>query len=189
MLGYDSGDIWPLHLPNGATLRPLALTDAPALHALIDHNRAHLLPWLPWIDLINTLGETLLYLEDIQSTMQSNIALTVGLWQGEALRGVLEVYGMNGGHRSVNMGYWLAAAAQGQGLASTAVRALTRHAIADLQMNRIEIRCATDNARSRAVAERCGFRLEGVLREAEWLHVRFADLAVYSLLAREWDGR
>jgi ribosomal-protein-serine acetyltransferase len=57
-----------------------------------------------------------------------------------------------------------------------------------LRLNRVGIEAAPNNPRSRALAERLGFREEGVLREAE----RFADddyrdLVLYSMLASEWS--
>ena len=53
-------------------------------------------------------------------------------------------------------------------------------------MNRIEIHCATENVRSRAIPEKLNFKLDGVLRQSEWRHTRFFDMAIYSMLAEEW---
>jgi ribosomal-protein-serine acetyltransferase len=53
-------------------------------------------------------------------------------------------------------------------------------------MNRVQIHCATDNTRSRAIPERLAFQQEGIIREALWVNYRFVDLAIYSILAREW---
>ena len=86
------------------------------------------------------------------------------------------------------MGYWLDKEAQGTGLMTRSCSALLEHAFAELDLNRVEIRCAVDNARSRAIPERLGFRLEGQLRQAEWLYDRFVDHAVYGLLAREHNS-
>ena len=63
------------------------------------------------------------------------------------------------------IGYWRRSGEQGRGVVSEAVRALARFAFDQLGARRVEIRMSSDNARSRAVAERCGFTLEGVLRQ------------------------
>ena len=56
----------------------------------------------------------------------------------------------------------------------------------ELGLHRIEIRAGVDNARSRAVSERLGFTYEGIEREGSRGSRGFYDLAVYSLLDREW---
>lgn len=71
---------------------------------------------------------------------------------------------------------------------TAAVRALVDHALGVEQLNRVEIRAAVDNARSRAIPTRLGFTHEGTLREAEWLHGHPLDHAVYAILAAQWPG-
>lgn len=61
------------------------------------------------------------------------------------------------------IGYWLATSATGNGYATEAMRALARMAFEQLGANRVEARCDDLNAASAAVAERCGFHLDGVL--------------------------
>jgi ribosomal-protein-serine acetyltransferase len=53
----------------------------------------------------------------------------------------------------------------------------------EMKLHRLEIKCATDNVGSRAIAEKLGFKHEGTLRDGEWLHDRFVDQELYSLLA------
>lgn len=61
------------------------------------------------------------------------------------------------------IGYWVRTDATGKGYAQDAVRALTRVAFEQLRARRVDIRCDDRNYPSAAVAERCGYRLEGVL--------------------------
>ncbi len=67
-----------------------------------------------------------------------------------------------------------------------ATRAMTQHALVDLGLNRVEIRAAVENKKSRAIPERLGFLFEGVERDGEWLYDHFVDLAVYGMLAADW---
>jgi RimJ/RimL family protein N-acetyltransferase len=62
------------------------------------------------------------------------------------------------------IGYWCAAEARGRGVITRAVRLVCRHAFEDLGMGRLEILVDPDNVASRRVAEKAGFREEGVLR-------------------------
>jgi ribosomal-protein-serine acetyltransferase len=67
-----------------------------------------------------------------------------------------------------------------------AVRALLDHGFEAWGLNRVEIHCGVDNARSRAIPERLGFREEGELLEAERVGDRWVDLSVYAMLAADW---
>ena len=64
------------------------------------------------------------------------------------------------------IGYWRpAAASRAVGWITEAVQTLARFAFDGLRARRVEIRMSSANTTSRAVAERCGFTLEGVLRQ------------------------
>jgi len=64
------------------------------------------------------------------------------------------------------IGYWLRTSHAGKGFCTEAVNGLVRFAQFELQAKRLEIRSQPANARSRAMAERCGFMLEGVARSS-----------------------
>jgi RimJ/RimL family protein N-acetyltransferase len=81
------------------------------------------------------------------------------------------------------IGYWVRRSFEGKGYVSEAVRALTRLAFETLRARRVEIHCSHRHQRSQRVAERCGFVLEGRLRN----HRRettgeLRDTLVYALL-------
>lgn len=63
------------------------------------------------------------------------------------------------------IGYWLDAKFEGQGYMTEAVLRLVKFAFEDLGARRVEIRCDEKNTKSRTVAERAGFKLEGILKQ------------------------
>lgn len=83
-----------------------------------------------------------------------------------------EIVGRVGLHKidesdlTAEIGYWLLPDARGTGLASRAVRELTRYSFAELGLERLEIEHASQNAASCLVAQRCGFAAEGLRRSA-----------------------
>ena len=86
-------------------------------------------------------------------------------------------------------GYWVASAARGRGVASTALRLLSRWAFESSPIERLQLRAATENPASQRVAEKAGFTREGVLRSSHF-NPRLGhrvDWVMYSLLPREVD--
>ncbi|MCW2982809.1 MAG: GCN5-related N-acetyltransferase [Conexibacter sp.] len=78
------------------------------------------------------------------------------------------------------LGYVVAPAARGRGVATAALRALTRWAFEDQDLARATLIIDAQNAGSQKVAERCGYALERVDRDAEVKPGRRSDLLVYA---------
>jgi ribosomal-protein-serine acetyltransferase len=85
------------------------------------------------------------------------------------------------------MGYSLGAEHQGRGIVTACMRVLIHYTFDELKLNRVELRCAAENLKSRAVAERLGFTREGELRESWLIHGSFVGKVVYGMLASEWS--
>ncbi|WP_243302703.1 GNAT family N-acetyltransferase [Geothrix oryzisoli] len=170
-------------------LRPLCLRDARPLFALVDANRDRLRRWLPWPDANRSLLDSRAYILRVRAQEKLGTALSFGLWWKGSLVGVAGFVWIDPANRSAGIGYWLAREAEGHGLMTAAVSALTRHGFHTLKLNRIEIRAGVRNRRSRAIPERLGFCHEGTLRQSERLGSRFVDHAVYGMLAGEWRAR
>jgi RimJ/RimL family protein N-acetyltransferase len=76
------------------------------------------------------------------------------------------------------LGYLVAPAARGRGVATAAVSLLTRWAL-DEGLTRLVLLIAADNPGSRTVAERCGYALERIDPDAELRPGRRGELCVY----------
>lgn len=177
----------PIELSNAHRLRLLDESDAHELYALIDANRAHLARWMPWAP-GQTLRHTLDFIRAAHRQLTENNGFQVALTEREHIIGVLGFHGVDWTNRATGLGYWLAAAAQGQGTMTRAVAALVDHALTGWQLNRVEIRADVQNLRSRAIPERLGFQQEGTLRQAARIGDRYIDHVVYSMLAADWPG-
>lgn len=168
-------------------LRPLQPEDAPHLFALTDQNRAYLRQWLPWLNHVQQELDSLKFIQEAQENAAARKEYQFGIWQGDRLIGMIGTHAVNWANRSTSMGYWLDAAAQGQGIMTRACEALISHVFEGMGLNRIEIRCATGNTGSCAIPRRLGFRLEGTVRQAEWLYDHYVDHYVFGLLTDEWQ--
>jgi len=70
-----------------------------------------------------------------------------------------------------------------------AVKELLNIGFGELRLNKIEIRCAEKNSKSRAIPERLGFTYEATLRQRELLYTKYVDHVVYSMLASEYNAQ
>jgi ribosomal-protein-serine acetyltransferase len=173
-------------LPGGGFLRLLEESDAAELYALTDRNRRHLEPWLPWVPVTRSADDSLQFVRATRRQVADNDGLQLAIVLDGRIAGVVGFHRVDWVNRATSIGYWLTADRQGRGTMTAAVRALVDHAFGTWALQRVEIAAAVGNGRSRAVAERLGFREEGVRREAERLAERFVDHVVYAMLASEW---
>jgi RimJ/RimL family protein N-acetyltransferase len=91
-------------------------------------------------------------------------------------------------HARGEVGYWLAAAARGQGHATRAVRLICAWGFAALRLERIDLLAATGNPASQHVAERAGFTREAVLRSYMEGTYERQDMVAFGLLRGELTG-
>jgi RimJ/RimL family protein N-acetyltransferase len=82
---------------------------------------------------------------------------------------------------TAEIGYIVSPGARGRGVATRALSLLTDRAL-ELGAERVVLHIAVGNPASQRVAERCGYRLEGVLRSEYWKPGVRADTQLWSLL-------
>ncbi len=173
-------------LDEHSELRLLLPHYAEALFALTNANRKHLRRFLPWVDANTTLEDTKVFIQGALEGFARGEQLPLTVWYRKKLAGTLTLFDIKPPHRTAEIGYWLGAAFEGKGLVTRGVEALINYAFFELGLNRLEIRASTKNLKSRAIPERLGFTLEGILRQEVWLHGKPQDMALYALLKQDW---
>ena len=103
----------------------------------------------------------------------------------EAALGFAAIVTLDLDKREGEIGYALPLEGRGRGTATRAVSLLTRWGLDQLGLQRLELRIDVRNTASERVAERCGYRRDGILRS---LHVKEGlrgDVGVWSRLASD----
>jgi ribosomal-protein-serine acetyltransferase len=177
-----------LQVEDGLCLKSLELKESEELLPLVDINRAYLREWLPWLDMTRTIEEMIAFIDSAIRQQSSGLGFQAGIWYQNQIIGVVGYHHLEWANRSTCIGYWLAEPFQRRGIMTKACRTLVEYAFEDWHLNRIEIRCAVGNVKSRAIPERLGFKSEGTLREAEWLYDHYVDHIVYGMLANDWPA-
>jgi ribosomal-protein-serine acetyltransferase len=157
--------------------------------AVVRDNLDHLKEWLPWVKDDYSVEDTLEFVRRNLQQFAANEGFSAQIVYRGRFAGNIGFNKIDWANRKTEVGYWIAAPFQGRGVVTRACRAFVGHAFDVLRLNRVEIYCGVGNAKSRRIPERLGFRQEGTLRQAEWLHDHFIDLVLYSMLAEDWEQR
>ena len=167
-------------------LRLLEVRDADQIFALIDESRSYLREWLPFVDGTGTVQDIQDFIRSGLQKYDSNNGAELGIWYRGELAGVLGLHYINWSHRLTSLGYWIGEGFQGRGIMTNSCRALIYILFKEYELNRVEIRVAPQNLKSRAIPERLGFQNEGCRRQAEWLYDHYVDHIIYGMLAQDW---
>jgi len=174
-------------IDDDAELRLIEPRHAAELNALVTGNFEHIREWSGWLtERERPIERTQEWITQNLTRFANSESFTVGIWYKNALAGQIDFGNLNWRDRKMEIGYWLGASFQGQGLVTRSCRVLINHAFHELKLNRIYMHCAVENRKSRRIPEKLGFREEGILRETGWLHDHFVDEVIYGLLASEW---
>ncbi|GKS14722.1 GNAT family N-acetyltransferase [Paenibacillus chitinolyticus] len=168
------------------SLELLELKHAEALFRLTDDNREQIGQWLFWANDTKEVGDSAAFIQSTLHAFAEGKSLAAAIMVRGELAGVIDYHAMVPAHGRAEIGYWLDKAHQGRGIMTRACRAFIGYGWSEKNLNRIVIMADVENAASRAVPQRLGFTLEGVMREWEVKESGKRDMALYSILRREW---
>ena len=170
-------------------LRPLEHAHADDLYAVVDQNRAYLRRWMGWVDKTKGVEDIRDFIGRSLEQHARNDGFVAGVWHDGRIVGTIGMLYLRPEPRRTEIGYWLAEPLQGKGIVTRGCRRFIDYLFDDVKLNRVEIRCATENHRSRAIPKRLGFKEEGVLRQMQVTDGGLVDHAVYGMLAGEWRAQ
>lgn len=169
------------------SLEFLKAIHAESLYNLVNANRAYLRQWLPWVDNMQSILNFQQYIINCSKQADAQTDFGYAIIINKNIVGRIGMHHINQQNKIGEIGYWLADGLQGRGIITKCCKALIHHGFTQLNLNRIEIKCAAGNDKSKAVAKKLQFKYEGILRQAEWLNKKFVDLHLYALIRQEWN--
>lgn len=178
--------MFSLELIDDIALRLIEERHSEELFSLVQANYPRLLHWCPWLGEVETIEKTRHFIQGKLQRFADGNGFTAGFFDSDRLFGVIALESIDKANLTTEIGYWLDSEAEGRGLVITACRKLIDYAFHKLRLERVQIRCASENFRSRSIPYKLGFKLEGTMRQAERLRDRFVDLEIYGMLANEW---
>ncbi len=183
---------WPVTLRDGrVALRPIRRRDLAQWREVRVRNTAWLQHWEatspePAFETPPTFAAMV---RRLRAEARAQQTLPFVVTYDERLVGQLTVGGIAyGSLRSAHVGYWVDEAVAGRGIVPTAVALATDHCFGALRLHRVEINVRPENTASRRVAEKLGFRYEGL--RLRYLHIDgdWRDHLGFALTADEVPG-
>ncbi len=148
------------------TIRAPRVEDVPEVMDAVNESLPELRPWMPWAVEAPIFEGQVGRIRHAIAKWITREELLLHVY----LKGTPTFVMSSGLHRidwqagKFEIGYWVRTKYTGQGFVTEAVNGITAFVFKYLHANRVEIRCDAQNIRSAAVAKRCGFLLEGILR-------------------------
>lgn len=108
----------------------------------------------------------------------------------QALLGALTLDNIRRGPvQAGTVGYWIGGPFARQGFMREAIGAVVHHAFTAMDLSRIEAACLPENAASRGVLEKSGFKYEGVAQAYLQINGRWRNHVLYANLRGDRRGR
>lgn len=170
-------------------LVPIQETDAEQIFELIDNQREYLGRWLPFVQYTQSVDDERDFIRSVLALPEDIREMIFCInFDGEFVGLIgLKINELDNVNCKTELGYWLSENYQGKGIVTSSCNALINLAFNQLKYNRVQIKCAVKNEKSKNIPKRLGFTFEGIERDGELLAgEQFTDLEIYSILKKEW---
>lgn len=143
--------------------------DGATINASVHESLHELKPWLGFVQQPPTVEDTEVNARQAYTKflLRENLRYLVFLKKEGTFVGSTGFHNIDWDVPKFELGYWMDTRYSGKGYMREAVSALTDYALQELGGARVEIRCESENHKSRALAEALGFDLEGILRNED----------------------
>jgi RimJ/RimL family protein N-acetyltransferase len=170
-------------------LRPLEDRDVDDLWPLVsDPDLPRMMIWAAHTD----RSQTLAFIQSTRDALAQGTGATWAIEVDGRVAGTIALGDIRFAHAALRvdraeLGYWIAPALRGAGLVTEAAHAVVRCGFETIGLHKIQVHCIEENAASRRVIERLGFRMAGRQEDDVWRDGRWWTTLSYELTAPEWS--
>lgn len=169
----------------GFTLRPIVATfdNATIIYDIFSGDMKNLRFWMPNGDYKNA-EDVFMNLKRREKSVRQYM---YGIYKNKELLGEIGLSDSSPMNKSGYVGYWLKKSARGAGIINKLLPRIEQLAFEDLGMHKLNLECDAKNIASRKIAEKNGYTLDGIMRDAcMWPDGTFHDECRYSKLKSEF---
>ena len=164
----------------------LKMNSAKEIYEKVMESKDYLDQWLPWVEDVKSVEDTKHYIRQANKRNCPKHDEVFEIRVRDDFAGMLALKEIDNQNKKAEIGYWLVQNYSGKGIMIRSCLALLRYSFEKLELNKIFIKCSVENIRSCNIPKQLKFTFEGIERDGEFIHNKFVDLKVYSMLRKEW---
>lgn len=169
------------------SLELISVFRSQALFTLIQQQQHYLSEWLAWPKTTTSIQIYDQFVVDsLHQYADGKAMVCTIIYNGEAV-GCIGFNRIDHHLKKAMIGYWLSQNAQGKGIMTLCCHALIDWAFNKLELEKVEINVSEGNQPSRAVCERLGLVIEGVITNAENINGRLTSHVCYAMAKSQWQ--
>ncbi len=154
---------------------------------LSNANKNHIKRWMLWDDERQNSKELKRIIEITLEKYAKGKMVNTFIFYNNKMVGEVGIFEIKGRLlKKAEISYWLDESHQGRGIMRRAVKKIVDIGFKYYALDKITIRCDTENHRSFNIPLKLGFNLDGVLRHDMSINGEKRDLNIYSILVDEW---
>jgi len=167
--------------------RPCRLEDAAVICEGVREAMEKMLKWAPWCHTDYSMSDCTSWLSSRPQVWSEGIEYDFVIFDTKenTFLGGCAIDQINRKHNFANLGYWVRSSQTGKGIATAAVRLISRLGFVKLGFTRLKIVIAEQNKASQRVAEKVGAVREGVHRNRHIVHDKTYDSVMFSLIPQD----
>lgn len=152
---------------------------------LAEENLEYLSEWFAWPRFCKTQEDFKEFVKDSLHKYAEGTSRNCAIKYRSEIVGNSGFNTINSNLKVVEIGYWLGQQYQGHGIVTRVCRYLIDYAFTKLDMEKVQISVAEGNLPSRAVCERLGMQLEGIITHREKIGDKILNHAIYGIHRHE----
>jgi len=160
--------------------------DAQAFLELLHKNKAHLRPWINWVDAINTLHDAEQLIKARITSFEAQESISLFIVQNQKIIGSIGMFHWRKDIKCAEVGYWIDKDFENKGILSKTLSVLITYLFNQVQLNKIELQFNALNKASGAIAKKFNFKIEGIIRANYAINGTLEDSVLAGLLHTDW---
>ena len=164
----------------------LSFEDAGVFLELMEKNRQYLEEFMPRIAETRSIDDTKNVIKNFLYQLMNGDGFKGGICFKETLIGIIGFKYIDWKNKKSEIMYWIDKNYSSRGIVTSCVKKIVEIAFLEYGLNKVIIKSSVDNEGSKKVAEKCGFILEGILRQEELLYSGYSNICIYGLLKQDY---